>query len=197
MEMKAYDGFNVFIPLLLSCTSVFTVVTDPKVTGYQGHDVTLLCQYIHGSTEDKIQQVQWTWQNQSSKYQIMVFHMDLGLSMHETPLKDRVSFSRSSPSIDDVSIIIKDVKISDQGVYSCDYTIFPSGSHTGQTTLIVLECNPPVLSTAKAVGIVTAVVIITLVITVVGYLFLRNRRYVTTKHLVNASKYDRFMPTAN
>uniref|UniRef100_A0A8C1IXR3 Immunoglobulin V-set domain-containing protein n=1 Tax=Cyprinus carpio TaxID=7962 RepID=A0A8C1IXR3_CYPCA len=141
--------------------------------------------------------LQWTWQNQSSKYQIMVFHMDLGLSMHETPLKDRVSFSRSSPSIDEVSIIIKDVKISDQGVYSCDYTIFPSGSHTGQTTLIVLECNPPVLSTAEAVGIVTAVVIITLVITVVGYLFLRNRRYVTTKHLVNASKYDRFMPTAN
>uniref|UniRef100_A0A8C1E545 Ig-like domain-containing protein n=1 Tax=Cyprinus carpio carpio TaxID=630221 RepID=A0A8C1E545_CYPCA len=175
------------------CAMIIVLNLVQMVTGYQGHDVTLLCQYIHGSTEDKIQQVQWTWQNQSSKYQIMVFHMDLGLSMHETPLKDRVSFSRSSPSIDEVSIIIKDVKISDQGVYSCDYTIFPSGTPLADPS----TDSPPVLSTAEAVGIVTAVVIITLVITVVGYLFLRNRRYVTTKHLVNASKYDRFMPTAN
>lgn len=111
------------------------VVTDLKVTGYRGHDVTLLCQYIH----DKIQQVQWTWQNQSSKYQIMVFHKVHGISMFETPLKDRVSFSKSSPPINEASIIIKDVKMSDQGVYSCDFTTFPSGSYTGETTLTVLD----------------------------------------------------------
>ncbi|XP_059423153.1 nectin-3-like protein [Carassius carassius] len=187
------DLHNVFIPLLLSCTSVFTVlygqkvVTDPKVTVYQGYDVTLLCQYIHGSTKDNITQMQWTWQNQSSKYQIIVLSIDHGLYIHETPLKDRVSLSKSSPSIDEASIIIRDVKISDQGVYSCDYITFPFGSYTGQTSLIVLEDSRPVLSTAEAVGIVTAVVI-TLIIAVVGYLFLRNRRYVTTKHLVNASK---------
>ncbi len=115
-----------------------TVVTDLKVTGYRGHDVTLLCQYIYGSTEDKIQQVQWTWQNQSSKYQIMVFHKQHGISMFET-LKDRVSFSKSSPPINEASIIIKDVKMSDQGVYSCDFTTFPSGSYTEQTTLTVLD----------------------------------------------------------
>ncbi|XP_026140956.1 nectin-4-like isoform X2 [Carassius auratus] len=176
------DLHNVFIPLLLSCTSVFTVlygqkvVTDPKVTVYQGNDVTLLCQYIHRSSEDKITQVQWTWQNQSSEYKIMVFNNDYGLHIHETPLKDRVSFSKSSPSIDEASIIIRDVKISDQGLYSCDITIFPGGSLTGQTTLIVLEDSRPVLSTAEAVGIGTAVVIITLIIVVVGYLFLQNRR---------------------
>ncbi|KAF4103330.1 hypothetical protein G5714_016213 [Onychostoma macrolepis] len=176
------DLQNVFIPLLLSYTSVFTVlhgqkvVTDPKVSGYRGHDVTLLCQYIDGNSEDKIQQVQWTWQNESSKYQIMVFHVEHGISMSETPLKDRVSFSKSSPPIDEASIIIKDVKKSDQGVYSCDFTTFPSGSQTGQTTLTVSDGRPPVLSTAEAVGIVTAVVIITLIIAVVGYLFLRHRR---------------------
>uniref|UniRef100_A0A671NJA3 Ig-like domain-containing protein n=1 Tax=Sinocyclocheilus anshuiensis TaxID=1608454 RepID=A0A671NJA3_9TELE len=107
--------------------------------GYHCHDVTLLCQYIHGNTEDKIQQMQWTWQNESSKCEIMVFSMDHGLSLHDTFLKDRVSFSKSSPPIYEASIIIKDVKMSDQGVYSCAYTTFPSGSHTGQTTLTVLE----------------------------------------------------------
>ncbi|XP_026140954.1 nectin-4-like isoform X2 [Carassius auratus] len=146
------DLHNVFIPLLLSCTSVFTVlygqkvVTDPKVTVYQGNDVTLLCQYIRRSTEDKITQVRWTWQNQSSEYKIMVFHNDYGLHIHETPLKDRVSFSKSSPSIDEASIIIRDVKISDKGLYSCDITIYPGGSLTGQTTLIVLEDEPAELS---------------------------------------------------
>ncbi len=63
--------------------------------------------------------------------------------------------------------------------------------------LLLSAGRPPVLSTAEAVGIVTAVVIITLIIAVVGSLFLCNRRYVTTKHLANASKYDRFMLTAN
>ncbi len=123
-----YIYLFVFFPVLHRQT----VVTDLKVTGYRGHDVTLLCLYIYGSTEDKIQQVQWTWQNQSSKYQIMVFHKEHGISMFET-LKDRVSFSKSSPPI------IKDVKMSDQGVYSCDFTTFPSGSYTGQTTLTVLD----------------------------------------------------------
>ncbi len=123
-----YINLFLFFPVLHGQT----VVTDLKVTGYRGHDVTLLCQYIDGSTEDKIQQVQWTWQNQSSKYQIMVFHKEHGISMFET-LKDRVSFSKSSPPI------IKDVKMSDQGVYSCDFTTFPSGSYTGQTTLTVLD----------------------------------------------------------
>uniref|UniRef100_A0A9J7YG01 Ig-like domain-containing protein n=1 Tax=Cyprinus carpio carpio TaxID=630221 RepID=A0A9J7YG01_CYPCA len=176
------DLQNVIIPLLLSCTTVFTVlhgqkvVTDLKVTGYQGHDVTLLCQYINGNTEDKILQMQWTWQNESSKYEIMVFSTDHGLSLQDTFLKDRVSFRKSSPPIYEASIIIKDVKMSDQGVYSCAYTTFPSGSHTGQTTLTVLEDSPPVLSTAEAVRIVTAVMLITMILTVVGYLFLRNRR---------------------
>uniref|UniRef100_A0A9J7YNV8 Ig-like domain-containing protein n=1 Tax=Cyprinus carpio carpio TaxID=630221 RepID=A0A9J7YNV8_CYPCA len=176
------DLQNVIIPLLLSYTTVFTVlhgqkvVTDLKVTGYQGHDVTLLCQYINGNTEDKILQMQWTWQNESSKYEIMVFSTDHGLSLQDTFLKDRVSFRKSSPPIYEASIIIKDVKMSDQGVYSCAYTTFPSGSHTGQTTLTVLEDSPPVLSTAEAVRIVTAVMLITMILTVVGYLFLRNRR---------------------
>ncbi|XP_016123369.1 uncharacterized protein [Sinocyclocheilus grahami] len=120
--------------------------------------------------------MQWTWQNESSKCEIMVFSMGHGLSLHDTFLKDRVSFSKSSPPIYEASIIIKDVKMSDQGVYSCDYTTFPSGSHTGQTTLTVLEGSPPVLSTAEAVGIVTAVVLITMITAVVGYSFLRNRR---------------------
>lgn len=50
--------------------------------------------------------------------------------------------------------------------------------------------RPPVLSTAEAGGIVTAVVIITMIIAVVGYLFLHNRRYVTTKHSKRIEKWQ-------
>ncbi|XP_073703695.1 uncharacterized protein [Garra rufa] len=103
------DLNSVFFPLLLSCTSVFTVlhgqkvVTESKVTWYQGQDVTLICQY-EGDTEDKITQVQWTWQNESSKYEIVVFNVEHGLSLHETFLKDRVSFS-SPPVLSTVDVV--------------------------------------------------------------------------------------------
>ncbi|XP_051722169.1 uncharacterized protein LOC127497610 isoform X2 [Ctenopharyngodon idella] len=116
------------------------------------------------------------WNNRSNKYEIMIFNMDHGLFLHDTFLKDRVSFIKSSPLIYDASIIIRDVRMSDQGVYSCDYTAFPSGSYKGQTTLKVREGSPPILSTAEAVGIVTAIVLITIITAAVGYLFLINRR---------------------
>ncbi|XDV40092.1 hypothetical protein PO909_009235 [Leuciscus waleckii] len=178
--MKAY---NVCIPLLLSCTTVFTVLhgqkvfTHLEVTGNQGHDVTLVCQYIHGNTKDTISQVQWTWHNQSNTCEIMIFNMNHGL-LHDTFLNDRVSFSTNLTLTNDASIIIRDVRMSDQGVYSCDYTTFPSGSFKGQTTLTVIEGSPPVLSIAEAVGIATALVFITVITAAVGYLFLINTRRV-------------------
>ncbi|XP_067305962.1 uncharacterized protein [Pseudorasbora parva] len=144
------DLHNVFIPFLLSSTTVFTVLhgqkvlTQLEVTVYQNHDVTLLCQYIHGSAKDNISQT--------------------------------VSFIKSSPLNYDASVLIRDVRISDQVVNRCDYTTFPSGSYKGQTTLTVLEGSPPVLSIAVDVGIVTAVVLITMITAALGYLFLINRR---------------------
>uniref|UniRef100_A0A8C1E158 Ig-like domain-containing protein n=1 Tax=Cyprinus carpio carpio TaxID=630221 RepID=A0A8C1E158_CYPCA len=137
------------------------VVTDLKVTGYQGHDVTLLCQYINGNTEDKILQMQWTWQNESSKYEIMDFSMDHGLSLHDTFLKDRVRFRKSSLPIYEASIIIKDVKMSDQGVYSCAYTTFPSGSHTGQTSFTVKGASTPCLTVIRRFQCVLVELVIT------------------------------------
>ncbi|XP_050986894.1 uncharacterized protein LOC127178214 [Labeo rohita] len=136
------DLNKAFIPLLLSCTSVFTEMN--------------------------------------------------GLFLHDTFLKDRVSFSKSSPLIDEASIIIKDLTMSDQGLYSCDYTTFPSGSHKGQATLTVLEGSHPVVSTAEAVGIVTAVVFITVITAAVGYLFLCNRRRAssTVTYYTNQSHND-------
>ncbi|CAM4699600.1 unnamed protein product [Leuciscus chuanchicus] len=65
--------------------------------------------------------------------------MNHGLFLHDTFLNDRVSFSTNLTLTNDASIIIRDVRMSDQGVYSCDYTTFPSGSFKGQTTLTVIE----------------------------------------------------------
>ncbi|XP_051576797.1 nectin-4-like isoform X2 [Myxocyprinus asiaticus] len=151
------DSHNVIIFLMLYHSTVLTVLqgqrihTVPEVVGYQGHDVTLPCSY-NGDPEDKLSQVEWTLRNQSSEstsLKIIILSPTLGIHIHETFLKDRVSFSKNSSLISFLaSIIIKDVKKSDQGVYSCEYAIFPSGSYKGETTLKVIEEELAIPATA-------------------------------------------------
>ncbi|KAI7806520.1 putative poliovirus receptor-related protein 3-like [Triplophysa rosa] len=142
------DANSKLIFLLLSCTTFFAVLrgqrvdTDGEVIGYQNHNVTLPCHYILGKTEDNLIQVQWTWQNHSHKHDpivIIINHQEYGTSVYKTSLKERVSFIERPKLTPDGSIIIKDVKITDQGVYSCVYTTYPSGTKTGVTTLKVKE----------------------------------------------------------
>ncbi|KAI7806792.1 myelin protein P0-like isoform X1 [Triplophysa rosa] len=178
-----------FIPLLLFCTTLLKVLqgqrvdTDGEVIGYQNHDVTLTCHYIHGKTEDNLSQVQWTWQNHSHKHDpivIIINHQEYGTTVHNTSLKERVSFIERPKLTPDASIIIKDVKMTDQGVYSCDYTTYPSGTKTGVTTLKVKEGKPAALSTAAIAGIVTVVIIIILLASASYLLLLKKRRAAST-----------------
>ncbi|XP_057196900.1 nectin-2-like isoform X3 [Triplophysa rosa] len=173
-----------FIPLLLFCTTLLKVLrgqrvdTDGEVIGYQNHNVTLPCHYILGKTEDNLIQVQWTWQNHSHKHDpivIIINHQEYGTSVYKTSLKERVSFIERPKLTPDGSIIIKDVKITDQGVYSCVYTTYPSGTKTGVTTLKVKEGKPAGLSTAVTAGIVT-VVMVTVILVSVSFLLLNTRR---------------------
>lgn len=71
---------------------------------------------------------------------IIINNSQHGPFVHDTFLKDRVSFLKSPDLTSDASIIIiKDVKMTDQGVYTCDYTTHPSGTQTGVTALEVKE----------------------------------------------------------
>ncbi|XP_073728145.1 nectin 1a isoform X2 [Misgurnus anguillicaudatus] len=179
------DLLSKFIPLLLSYTTLLTVLQGQRVDivseiiAYQSHDVTLPCRFVHGRTEEKLTQVGWTWRNPFNKnvsLQVILFDREHGIHItNNTVLKDRVKFSTNPNLTFEASIIIKHVKLTDQGVYSCAYTTHPSGSRTEVTTLKVQEDKPPLLSTAATARIVT-VILITVILTSVGYLFLNKRR---------------------
>ncbi|XP_052000794.1 nectin-2-like [Xyrauchen texanus] len=189
------DSHNMIIYLMLYHSTVLTVHgihTVPEVVGYQGHDVTLPCSY-NANPEDKLSQVEWNLINHSSEntsLKIIIFSPKLGIHIHETFLKDRVSFSKNSSLISFLaSIIIKDVKKSDQGVYSCEYTVFPSGSYKGETTLKVIEGKPPVLSTSEVAVILTVVMLVIMILAFVGYLFLIKRRRAVNAGYSTSSAY--------
>nr|XP_055067943.1 uncharacterized protein LOC129449184 [Misgurnus anguillicaudatus] len=148
-----------------------------EVIAYQSYDVTLPCRFVHERTEEKLIQVQWIWQNLSNKdvsVKVILFNGEHGIYLNNTFLKDRVNFSTNPNLTFEASIIIKHVKLTDQGVYSCGYTTHPSGKQTGVTTLKVQE-DKPLLSTAATAGIVT-IILITVMLTSVGYLFINKRR---------------------
>uniref|UniRef100_A0A3Q3RE29 Ig-like domain-containing protein n=1 Tax=Monopterus albus TaxID=43700 RepID=A0A3Q3RE29_MONAL len=91
----------------------------------------ILIHYIPEHTKYNSVQVQWyILQPGGYKTSILVFNTVLGLNIHESPLKGRVNISEQS-------LIIRNVEMSDAGLYSCSVTTFPSGSLEKSTNLIV------------------------------------------------------------
>uniref|UniRef100_A0A3Q3KRD7 Ig-like domain-containing protein n=1 Tax=Monopterus albus TaxID=43700 RepID=A0A3Q3KRD7_MONAL len=104
---------------------------QPEVTGYLGLDVTLLCQFIQGPEEADISQVQWNLlPPEGKKITIAVFKSQTEVLLFESPLKERVEISEQS-------LIIRNVEMSDAGLYTCTVTTFPIGLFEKSTNLIV------------------------------------------------------------
>lgn len=108
------------------------VKTLSEVTVYLEHDVTLSCQFIQGPTVDNITQVQWNLNlPEEKKIIIIVSNSEYGVHIPETSLTGRVDLTEQS-------LIIKNVKKADAGLYSCSVVAYPSGSFEGTTKLVVL-----------------------------------------------------------
>lgn len=105
---------------------------QPKVTGYLGNDVTLQCRFIQGPQDANVSQVQWDLESlEGAKVRLIVSNVQIGaISIPESPLRERVGIA-------DQSLIIKDVKMTDSGLYTCSITAFPSGSFQATTELVV------------------------------------------------------------
>lgn len=67
---------------------------------------------------------------------IAVFHPMYGQSFPNLSFKDRVVFLHNS--LENPSIRISNLKMSDAGRYTCEYATYPSGNEQGTTTLIML-----------------------------------------------------------
>uniref|UniRef100_A0A3Q3AQC2 Ig-like domain-containing protein n=1 Tax=Kryptolebias marmoratus TaxID=37003 RepID=A0A3Q3AQC2_KRYMA len=99
----------------------------PGVTGSLGDNVTLPCQ-IQSQEETKITQIH-----------IIVFNIQYGISIHESPLKGRVNISEQS-------LTITDVEKTDEGLYTCSIVSFPGGALEGTTKLTVVVPLPHFLT---------------------------------------------------
>ncbi|XP_017271007.1 junctional adhesion molecule-like [Kryptolebias marmoratus] len=159
---------------LLPVSEARKLNVPPGVTGSLGDNVTLPCQ-IQSQEETKITQIQWDFtQPEGNKNSIIVFNIQYGISIHESPLKGRVNISEQS-------LTITDVEKTDEGLYTCSIVSFPGGALEGTTKLTVVEQNPKEeknhmpLSAEITAAVITASVVLLVILAAVGYLIFIRR----------------------
>ncbi|AWP21272.1 putative poliovirus receptor-related protein 2-like [Scophthalmus maximus] len=81
--------------------------------------------------------VSWIWEpSDGQRDNIAVYHPIYGQSFPNLGFKDRVVFLHNS--LENPSIRISGLKMSDAGRYTCEYATYPSGNEQGTTTLVML-----------------------------------------------------------
>ncbi|XP_041649502.1 nectin-2 isoform X3 [Cheilinus undulatus] len=114
------------------------VKVEPEVSSYPGQTVTLRCAFTD-PTGIQLTMVTWIYEpKDGDRINIAVFHPNFDPNYPESPLKGRVSFSPSPPSLSSPSIQISDVRMTDEGRYICEYATYPSGNEQGITFLVML-----------------------------------------------------------
>lgn len=84
-------------------------------------------------------QVTWIYEpKEGERINIAVFHPNFDPNYPDSPVKGRVSFTPSPPSLASPSIQISEVRMTDEGRYICEYATYPSGNEQGITHLVML-----------------------------------------------------------
>uniref|UniRef100_A0A672K2F6 Nectin cell adhesion molecule 3 n=1 Tax=Sinocyclocheilus grahami TaxID=75366 RepID=A0A672K2F6_SINGR len=142
---------NALILLIIQGSLAQRVRVEPEVVSYPGQTVTLRCQFPNpGGTQ--LTQVSWIFErNDAERTNIAVFHPTFGANYPtKSPVSGRVSFVTDPPSLDNPSIQIREVKMTDEGRYICEYATYPSGNEQGVTSLVMLA-KPKNLATTFTV----------------------------------------------
>uniref|UniRef100_A0A8C2L7H6 Nectin cell adhesion molecule 3 n=1 Tax=Cyprinus carpio TaxID=7962 RepID=A0A8C2L7H6_CYPCA len=131
--------------------SYFRVRVEPEVMSYPGQTVTLRCQFPNPG-ETRLTQVSWIFEpTDAERTNIAVFHPSFGVIYPaKSPLSGRVSFVTDPPSLENPSIKIREVKMTDEGRYKCEYNTYPYGNEQGGTSLVMLA-KPKNLATSVTV----------------------------------------------
>lgn len=110
---------------------------DDELEAYPTESVDLRCEFIDGGGRTKLTQVSWIWEPiDGQRDNIAVYHPIYGQSFPNLAFKDRAVFLHNS--LENPSIRISNLKMSDAGRYTCEYATYPSGNEQGTTTLIML-----------------------------------------------------------
>ncbi|XP_034030326.1 poliovirus receptor homolog isoform X2 [Thalassophryne amazonica] len=116
------------------------VKVEPEVASYPGQTVNLRCAFNDPSGVD-LTMVTWIYEPKvGERINIAVLHPDHlnNPNYPDSPVKGRVSFMNSPPTLTSPSIQITDVRMTDEGKYICDYATYPTGNEQGITYLIML-----------------------------------------------------------
>ncbi|KAG1947759.1 poliovirus receptor homolog isoform X1 [Pimephales promelas] len=136
------------------------VRVDAEVESYPGQAVTLRCHFPNpGDTQ--LTQVSWIFeQTDVERTNIAVFHPNFGANYPDkSPLYGRVRFVTNPPTLENPSIQITDVKMTDEGRYICEYATYPSGNEQGVSSLVMLA-KPKNMATTVTVTAGTTPVIV-------------------------------------
>ncbi|XP_061753273.1 nectin-2-like [Nerophis ophidion] len=113
------------------------VRVEEELEAYPNESVDLRCQFIDGGGRTKLTQVSWIWEPiDGQRDNIAVYHPEYGQSFPNPSFKDRVVFLHNN--LENPSIRISDLRMSDAGRYTCEYATYPSGNEQGTSTLVML-----------------------------------------------------------
>ncbi|XP_057683918.1 PVR cell adhesion molecule related 2 like isoform X1 [Corythoichthys intestinalis] len=134
------------LPLLLAVAGLLIagrgvgaqkVRVEVELEAYPNESVDLRCQFIDGGGKTKLTQVSWIWEpTEGQRDNIAVYHPFYGQSFPNLSFKDRVIFLHNN--LENPSIRISNLRMSDAGRFTCEYATYPSGNEQGTTTLIML-----------------------------------------------------------
>ncbi|XP_043117724.1 nectin-2 isoform X2 [Puntigrus tetrazona] len=115
------------------------VRVEPEVVSYPGQTVTMRCQFPNPG-ETQLTQVSWIFERtDTERTNIAVFHPNFGVNYPtKSPVAGRVRFISDPPTLDNPSIQISNVKMTDEGRYICEYATYPSGNEQGVSSLVML-----------------------------------------------------------
>ncbi|XP_058244077.1 nectin-2 isoform X1 [Hemibagrus wyckioides] len=114
------------------------VKVEPEVVSYPGQTVILRCQFPDpGQTQ--LTQVSWILEkSDGSRTNIAVFHPKYGANYPSSPVEGRVSFMIDPTTLENPTIQITEIALTDEGKYICEYAAYPTGNEKGVTSLIIL-----------------------------------------------------------
>ncbi|XP_036201629.1 nectin-2 isoform X4 [Myotis myotis] len=121
------------------------VSMPPEVRGRLGDTVELPCHLLSPGPKGNVSQVTWQRLDPSGNSQsVAAFHPSHGLSFPSPQFgKDRLSFrtmgqspgARQGSEMRDATLVLQDLRVEDEGNFSCEFATFPLGTSRGVTWL--------------------------------------------------------------
>ncbi|XP_005412532.1 PREDICTED: nectin-2 isoform X1 [Chinchilla lanigera] len=112
----------------------------PEVQGQMGNTVELPCHLLPHTQDVNVTQVTWHRLNGVS---VAAFHPNFGTHFpNQQASQERLAFVRAGQgaktNLYDATLAIRDLRLEDEGNYTCEFATFPKGTRSGVTWLRVL-----------------------------------------------------------